>query len=98
MTSDNDLRRAAHINAEKLVRSEAREALREKVADAIADGWDREGSILDAADAAIDVALEEAARVAMNVKTARFCDIDCTVDVITRDAIAAAIRAMKSSA
>lgn len=60
MTSDNDLRRAAHINAEKLVTSEARAAMREKIIKLYADKW----GVTDAwlADAAIDVALEEAAR------------------------------------
>jgi hypothetical protein len=41
MTSDNDLRRAAHINAEKLMTSD-RAALREKVAKAIAETQDED--------------------------------------------------------
>ena len=40
-----------------------RDELREKVADAIAKAWDDEGRVMHAADAAIAVALEEAARV-----------------------------------
>jgi hypothetical protein len=60
-SDDNDLRRAAHINAKKLVPSD-RAALREKVVKLYADKW----GVTDAwlADAAIAVVLEEAARVA----------------------------------
>lgn len=38
-----------------------REEMREKVADAIAYAWDMEGRVMDAADAAIALVLEEAA-------------------------------------
>jgi hypothetical protein len=69
--------------------NEARAALREKVADAIADGWDREGSILDAADAAIDVVLEEAAKLFDPPD-----ECDCSVCQDRREQ-AAAIRGLK---
>jgi hypothetical protein len=100
MTSDNDLRRAAHINAKKLVPSD-RAALREKVARAIMKAWVNGRSTPDdfvsnATDAAIDAALEEAARV---------CDAYAEKDWARGEGfrnraaldLAAAIREMKSS-
>jgi len=45
--------------------TDAREALRERVADAIAKAWGDEGRVFAAADAAIAVCMEEAAKVAI---------------------------------
>lgn len=64
------------------------DTLRERVAKAISDVWDEEGSTVTAADAAIALVLEEAAR----------CAEDCSVALNgTYEAIhiAAAIRALK---
>jgi hypothetical protein len=96
-SDDNDLRRAAHINAKKLVPSD-RAALREKVASAI-NLWVEDGmdECRDAADAAIAVALEEAAKVAGS--RARFPSTGNRVHDSGWDgaaiSISAAIRAMK---
>ena len=77
--------------------TDAREALRERVADAIAKAWDEEGRVIDAADAAIAMCMEEAARVAeTNAAEAWTEGADETRGLMRLQAqdIAAAIRAM----
>jgi hypothetical protein len=84
--------------------SEARAALREKIIKLYADKW----GVTDAwlADAAIDVVLEEAAKVAeakadewsTEWRKGLKCDIHLEGKSDGADDVAAAIRAMKSSA
>jgi hypothetical protein len=79
--------------------ADAREALRERVADAIAKAWDEEGRVIDAADAAIAVVLEEAAKVAEREGVYPELNIAHGGPDWYRHGqnIAAAIRAMKNS-
>jgi hypothetical protein len=115
MTSDNDLRRAAHINAKKLVPSD-RAALRVKVARALCSADAKKHGTVESvwkiylpdADAAIAVALEEAAKVAdefaeADRKLIATAEDDEELAAFQRGRfkaknIAAAIRAMKGNA
>lgn len=70
-----------------------RDELIEQVARAIAVAWDEEGRVIDAARAAIDVVLEEAAKVVEFSPNSHTAGEMC----LMRDK-AAAIRAMKDGA